>query len=225
MEGTLTSPQQCYYDLELPSGHSRRRFWPLLIGMHGYEGNKESMMRLALRVTDDRMLAITLQGSHQFWLRGEDGANARAGFGWGTNYKPADSINLHHYNVNALIDLAVERYRADRGRVFLLAFSQACSFNYRYAFSHPGKIRGVIAVCGGIPGDLERNPALRRAPSHVLHIAATRDQWYSYETNEGYRRRLPPYAASVDFRYYNSPHRFPRNAIPHIRKWIEAHLG
>jgi predicted esterase len=225
MEGVLTSPLRCYYDLEPPSGVVRRKAWPLLIALHGYEGHKESMMRVAHRITAGRMVTISLQGPYQFFLRGEDPKSPRVGFGWGTNYRGLESVALHHHNINALIDLAVRRHHADPKRVFLLAFSQACSYNYRFVFSHPGKIRGVIAVCGGIPGDLERNPALHRAPgTHVLHIAATRDQWYSQETNEAYRRRLPAFAASVDFRFYNSPHKFPRNSIPHIRNWIEKHL-
>ena len=60
MEGNLTSPLRCYYDLERPEGFARRRRWPLLIALHGYEGNKESMMRVALRITNGGMLAIAM---------------------------------------------------------------------------------------------------------------------------------------------------------------------
>jgi dienelactone hydrolase len=82
-------------------------------------------------------------------------------------------------------------------------------------------VRGVVAVCGGIPGDWKENPAYQKGAAHVLHIAATEDHWYSPEKNRQYRADLPLLAASSDFRFYRSPHRFPRTAIPHIRKWIE----
>jgi predicted esterase len=58
----------------------------------------------------------------------------------------------------------------------------------------------------------------------VLHIAASDDEWYSTEKNLLFRRQLAERAASLDFRTYKTAHRFPRAAIPHIRRWIAQHL-
>jgi predicted esterase len=224
MEKFLVSPIRCYYELELPRATGRGRS-PLLIALHGYEGDKGSMMRLARRIADGRMVVISLQGPNQFFRRdGEDAKSFRVGFGWGTTYKMEESVQLHHRNLRSLISLAARKYRADPRRVFLLAFSQACSYNYRFVFTHPREVRGAIAVCGGVPGDWHENPGYRRARTHVLHIAATRDEWYTREKNLQFRRQLSERAASLDFRFYNSTHRFPRSSIPHIRKWIEKHL-
>lgn len=225
MERFIASPIRCYYELELPHAERRRKRWPLLIAMHGYEGNKDSMMRLARRIADGRMVVISLQGPQQFFIRGgDDTKNFRVGFGWGTTYKMDESVALHHRNVRALIALAARRYGADRHRVFLLAFSQASSYNYRFVFTHPREVRGAIAVCGGVPGDWKENPKYQRARTHVLHIAATQDVWYTREKNLQFRRELAERAASLDFRFYNSTHRFPRTSIPHIRQWIEKHF-
>jgi predicted esterase len=236
MEQTLTSPLTCYFDVEPPSHPSRRKKWPVLIGTHGYEGNKESMMRLLLRITAGEMIAASLQGPYQFWLPDRDAVGAgegnalasgagagrrRVGFGWGTNYRGLDSVAFHHHAMRQLIATLVRDHRVDPRRVFLVAFSQSCSYNYRFAFTHPGMVRGVVAVCGGIPGDWKENPAYQKDAAHVLHIAATEDHWYSREKNKQYRADLPLRAASTDFRFYNSPHRFPRTAIPHIRRWVE----
>jgi predicted esterase len=240
MEQTLTSPFTAYYDVEPPAAarpdKGRRKKWPVVIGTHGYEGNKESMMRLILRITAGRMVAASLQGPHQFWLpdrpatgAGEasalaSGAGAgrrRVGFGWGTNYRGQDSVAFHHHALQQVIATLVRDHHADPERVFLVAFSQSCSDNYRFAFSHPGMVRGVVAVCGGIPGDWKENPAYQKGAAHVLHIAATEDHWYSAAKNQQFRADLPLLAASVAFRFYHSPHRFPRTAIPNIRRWIE----
>jgi predicted esterase len=229
MEQFLISPVRRYFELELPSfshrrGESRRR-WPLLIALHGYQGDKDSMMRVARRIAAGQMLVISLQGPNHFFVNYEDDPkNYRVGFGWGTTWKMEESIELHHHNVRALVDLSVRKYRASRGQVFLLAFSQACSYNYRFVFTHPRLVRGAIAVCGGVPSDWNENPQYRPAQTHVLHIAATRDRWYSREKNLEFRRKLAQRAASLDFRFYNSPHKFPRTSVPHIRKWIEKHL-
>jgi pimeloyl-ACP methyl ester carboxylesterase len=47
---------------------------------------------------------------------------------------------------------------ADPARVFLLGFSQSCALNYRFAFTHPDRLRGVVGICGGIPGDWKQAP-------------------------------------------------------------------
>lgn len=214
-----------YYDLEVPpSGKGRRKRWPVLIGTHGYEGNKESMMRLVLRVAAGKTIGASLQGPYQFWIGGSAAADRRVGFGWGTSYRGAQSVALHHHTMRHLISKLVNYHHADPKRIFLMAFSQSCSYNYRFAFTHPGLVRGVVAVCGGIPWDWKGNEDYVKGAAHVLHIAATEDQWYSRERNEQFRRDLPLRAASSDFRFYRSPHRFPRTAIPHIRKWIAEHL-
>jgi predicted esterase len=68
-------------------------------------------------------------------------------------YKAEETIQLHHRTVLAVIEEAAAEHHIDRSAIFLLAFSQSVSLNYRFAFTHPGVIRGVIGVCGGIPGD------------------------------------------------------------------------
>ena len=229
MEGSFTSPVRRYYDLEVPAGKSPRGRWPLLIALHGYQGDKDSMMRVARRIAAGRMAVISLQGHNQFFVRYgandlTDTRSYRVVFGWGTSYRMEESVRLHHGAIRRLIRLAVARYRADPERVFLLAFSQACAYNYRYVFSYPNDIRGVIGVCGGVPGDWYENPRYRPARTHVLHIAATNDEWFPREKNLENKRRLSERAASVDFRFYHSDHRFPRRAIQHLLRWIAAHL-
>jgi len=183
------------------------------------------MMRLARRIADGKMVVISLQGPYRFFI--QHGTNDqtqpkiyRVGFGWGTSYKMEESVEIHHQNLRALIDLAARKCHGDRSQVFLLGFSQACSYNYRFVFTHPRAVRGAIGVCGGVPNDWNDNPDYRPAQTDVLHIAATHDEWYSREKNLEFRRQLGQRARSLDFRFYQSPHKFPRAAIPHIRKWI-----
>jgi predicted esterase len=229
MERSFTQAIPRYYEIEIPQGSPPGGRWPLLIALHGYQGDKDSMMRVARSIAGGRMIVTSLQGQNQFFARyGKDDLadvkTYRVVFGWGTSYKMEESVRLHHEALRRLIALAVRHQRADRERVFLLAFSQACAYNYRYVFTYPRAIRGAIAVCGGVPGDWYENPRFLRARTHVLHIAATDDEWFSREKNLEQKKRLAERAASLDFRFYNSGHRFPRASIPHIRRWIGKHL-
>lgn len=225
MEKFFRSAIRRYYEIELPRDPDRRKRWPLLVALHGYEGDKDSMMRVAKHIAGGNMVVISLQGPYQFFRRlVRNSKNLRVVFGWGTTYKMEDSVALHHRDLRTAIQLAVRKYQANPQRVFLLAFSQTCALNYRYIFTHANAIRGAVAVCGGVPGDWKTNPRYRRAATHVLHIAARQDQWYSREKNMEFRRDLGERAATVDFRFYNSTHKFPRQSLPHIRRWILKHL-
>ena len=223
MEQFFLSSTRRYYELELPRVRPPSGGWPVLVALHGYQGDKDSMMRIASRIASGRMIVKSLQGPNQFFINYEDDPkNYRVGYGWGTTWKMEESVERHHADLRKLLDLAVRKHQASDSKVFLLAFSQACSYNYRFIFTFPYAARGAIAVCGGLPGDLETNPNYHRASTAVLHIAATHDKWYSREKNLAMREQLQKRVASLDFRFYNSTHRFPRRAIPYIRKWIRA---
>lgn len=225
MERFFVTSTRRYYELELPRGRAPRGGWPVLIALHGYQGDMASMMRVARRIAAGRMIVMSLQGPNQFFINYEDDPkNYRVGYGWGTTWKMEESVECHHADLYRLIDIAVRKHQGAPSKVFLLAFSQACSYNYRFVFTHPTRVRGVIAVCGGAPGDLATNPRYRRPMTAVLHIAATRDVWYTKEKNLAMRDALEGRAGSLDFRFYNSTHRFPRRAIAYIRKWIGRHL-
>src|SRR5881396_1823859 len=138
LERTTQHRTNLYYDLYVPDGDVPGPR-PLLIAFHGYEGNKESMLALAQKINSREFIIASVQGPNAFFVRSESERNKpRIGFGWMMQYKAEET--------------AVE-HTIDRRAIFLIAFSQSVSLNYRFAFTNPGVIRGVIAVCGGIPGD------------------------------------------------------------------------
>src|SRR5262249_24329400 len=154
-----TTPQQINlrYDLYIPEREMRSETLPLIVALHGYEGNKESMMA-RLRGINSRDFAIaSIQGPNSFLIR-EAGTKGRAGtgLGWIRQYKPEETIRLHHKTVAAVIDETAADQPIDRKAIFLIGFSQTVSLNYRFAFTYPGVIRGVVGICGGIPGDWDR---------------------------------------------------------------------
>ena len=226
MEKFFRSAIRRYYEVELPRNHARRKRWPLLVALHGYEGNKDSMMRVAQHIADGNMVVISLQGPYQFFRRfGRNPKKLSRGLWLGHDLQDG---GFHPTSTTGTWKRSSSWPCGNTTPIlngyFLLAFSQACALNYRYVFTHPRAIRGAVTVCGGVPGDWNENPHYRPAATHVLHIAARQDEWYSREKNLEFRRQLGQRAATLDFRFYNSPHKFPRSSIPHIRRWIEKHL-
>lgn len=218
-------PQQVvqYYDLYVPVG---ARPLPLLVALHGYGGDKSSMMRAARRAAgDDRFAIASLQGIHQHVVRPEDPeAPLGYGFGWATNFKTEQSIGLHHNAILRIIDELAEERIADPSRVFLFGFSQAAALNFRFAFTYPTRVRGVVAVCGGIPGDWTSEGKYRSGDVDVLVIAGMRDEYYAPERVERNTEALRSRARSVELRFFDTGHAIPREANPEIRAWLEARL-
>lgn len=210
-----------YYDLR-PATTARA---PLLIALHGYGANKRQMMREAQLMAPDNFAVASLQGFHQHIKEPyEKGGPLRFGFGWLTNFRSEESVALHHRAVLDLIDILANEGVADPARVFLLGFSQSCALNYRFAFTHPERLRGVAGICGGIPGDWETSTTYRRADIDVLHLAGTRDEIYPPERVQDYERQLKTRARSVVFKSYDAAHEIVPEMRPDVVQWLTRNV-
>jgi predicted esterase len=165
-----------YYDLHAPRAGTAA---PLLVALHGYGSNKNWMMREARQFAPAEFAVAAVQGPHQHLKEPkEPGGPLRYGFGWLTNFRPEESVAAHHCALLSLVASLVSEGVADPSRVFLFGFSQSCALNYRFAFTHADVLRGVIGVCGGLPGDWETSAAYRETHASVLHLAGSRDEHY-----------------------------------------------
>jgi phospholipase/carboxylesterase len=207
-----------YYDLYVPD-EATRRPKPLLVALHGYEGNKESMMAIAQKINSRDFIIASLQAPNAFFVRAGDEARPKIGFGWMMQYKAADTIWLHHKTLISIIEDTAAEHAVDRRAIFLLGFSQSVSLNYRFAFTRPNKIRGVVAICGGIPGDWDEEKYYK-TDTDVLVIAGETDEFYPIERTRTFKESLESRARSVDFVSYPAGHVFPRDSLPLINEWM-----
>ena len=83
VERRLVQEFPCYYDLYVPDAAGPR---PLLIALHGYGGDKASMMRLARRINEQDYVIASLQGPHQHLVYPDD---RKQGLGYGMAWTPA----------------------------------------------------------------------------------------------------------------------------------------
>jgi phospholipase/carboxylesterase len=184
---------------------------PLLVALHGYGGNKKSMARLVRPALPEGFALACLQGPHPHLVRPDDRSRPLGfGFGWITNWKPEESIRFHHAAIDAIVRRAAEEGRVDPGAVFLLGFSQSVALNFRYAFTFPGKVRGIVAVAGGIPGDWDEEGKYREAAVDVLYLAGRTDEFYLPERIDNNARALERRGAKVSIEILDVGHDFLR---------------
>src|SRR6266511_173766 len=106
-----------YYDLYVPEGGKPK---PLIIALHGYGGDKSSMMRLMRRVLRDGedgagdYVVACPQGPHQHLVMPtEESLNLGYGFGWLSNFKPEESVAMHHQLIREIIETLTSTGVAD----------------------------------------------------------------------------------------------------------------
>ena len=220
VERNLRAETQLYYDLHKPVVQPA----PLLIALHGYGANKRQMMREALALAPDGFAIASLQGLHQHMKEPkEPGGPLRFGFGWLTNFHPEESVAIHHQALLDLMQTLVSEGVADPKRIFLLGFSQSCALNYRFAFTHPDHLRGVVGICGGLPGDWETSEHYQPTKSAVLHLAGTGDEFYPPSRVADYEERLRLRAQNVEFKSYDAAHEMVPSMREDVSAWLNKH--
>ena len=220
---TISAEIKLYYDLYVPDDN---RPHPLLIALHGYGANKRQMMREARSLAPTRFAVASLQGFHQHMKDPKvEGGPLRYGFGWLTNFHPEESVALHHGALIDLMDDLTSRGVADAERIFLLGFSQSCALNYRFAFTHADRLRGVVGICGGLPGDWETSERYQKTDAAVFHLCGSRDEFYTPERVKDYGARLKERSLSVELKSYDAGHEIVPEMREDVCAWLEKQAG
>ncbi|MGI8467852.1 MAG: alpha/beta hydrolase [Pyrinomonadaceae bacterium] len=205
-----------YYDLFLPENLEKDA--PLLIAVHGYGARKRSMMREAVLLAPQNFVIASIQAPHQHFRKTD--AGYKTGFGWLTDFKPEESIKIHQKFVSDVIENLSNRNLIDANQVFLLGFSQACALNFRYAFTHPEKLRGIAGVCGGIPSDFETNKNYQPTSAKVFYLYTTEDEFYPLEKYKTFDAKLKNYLPNYQSKVYDARHEITDQMREDIKNWL-----
>ncbi|HKA00579.1 MAG TPA: hypothetical protein VKE70_28905 [Candidatus Solibacter sp.] len=214
LDRSFSARLDCHYLLQAPNQVDERT--PLAVTLHGFGGNPEAMLKMTDRMCESRPVIAALQGPFQFFL---SAAAREVGYGWITSRRPAESIRLHHEMVLYVLEEVGSEFGIPKHRRVLVGFSQAVALNYRFAASCPEAIRGVIAICGGLPGDW-KNESDHAVHASVLHIAAREDEYYPPSVTESYPERLRQRAVDVEFHLIDGGHRMPSSGAAIVAPWL-----
>jgi phospholipase/carboxylesterase len=209
-----------YYDLYVPENVSGNA--PLLIAVHGYGAHKRYMMREARQVAPEGFVIAAIQAPHPHYRRTDDGY--RVGFGWLSDHKPEEYVRVHHRFVLDVINKLAGDGLIDTGRIYMYGFSQACALDFKFAFTHPDVLAGIIGVCGGIPGDLDTNPAYKPFPADTFYLYGDDDEFYTQEQFQGFNERLASELPNYRSKHYGAKHEITEEMRADIRDWLKAFI-
>ena len=213
---TMKAEISLYYDLYIPENISKPA--PLLIAVHGYGAHKRYMMREARLIASDNFVIVSLQGPHQHFRRTDDGY--KVGFGWLTDHKPSESVQLHQKFVLDVIEKLADQNVIDRSQISLFGFSQSCALNFRFAFTYPEVLRSVIAVGGGIPGDLDTNPAYKPFDAETIYLYGNDDEFYPLEKFHEFDAKLKDRLSNYHSKQYEARHEITDEMRDEMRKFL-----
>jgi len=219
VDRTFSVQLDCHYLLQAPDRLDSKT--PLVLTLHGFGANPQTMLQLTARLFDPQPIIASLQGPYQFFL---DANTRQVGYGWITSQHPAESIRLHRDMLLYVLDEAGREFGVPREQRLLVGFSQSVSLNYRFAATCPGAIRGVIAICGGLPGDWDNGP-YKAATASILHIARRQDEYYPPAVTELYAERLRQRASDVEFHQIDGGHQVPSNGNRIVGPWLQRIIG
>jgi phospholipase/carboxylesterase len=205
-----------YYDLYIPEKVEKPA--PLLIAIHGYGAHKRHMMREAKLIAPENFVIASLQAPHQHFRETDSGY--KTGFGWLTDFKSEESVALHHNFVRRTIEKLGEDETIDTEKIYLYGFSQACALNFRFAFTFPEILRGVVGVSGGIPSDLETNEIYAPTKADVLYLYGDEDEFYPVEKFQKFEQKLKDYLPNFEAKSYTAKHEITNSMRENIREWI-----
>jgi predicted esterase len=209
----ISVPLECRYLWEPTPGE-----WTF-VALHGYGQTAEEMLRLTRQMVGEAGLIASVQGPHPFTLRPftQDPA---AGYNWGVPGLGWEaSIALHHRIVSSVLDSLAGRMGLRTERTILVGFSQPVGLNYRFVEAFPGRVRGVIGICGGVPKAWD-DAVLRPIDAALLHISRAEDEFYPVERATRFPEVLRRAAADVEFHLIPGKHRFPSGARSIAEPWL-----
>lgn len=207
-----------YYDLFIPENALPNA--PLLIAVHGYGAHKRYMMREAKLIAPKNFVIASIQAPHQHFRQTDDGY--KIGFGWLTDHKADESVALHHNFLLQIIEDLANQNLIDKKQIFLYGFSQACALNFRFAFTFPDILRGVIGVCGGIPGDLDTNENYKPFNAKTFYLYGDDDEFYPIAKFQKFEEKLRKVLPDFQSKQYAAKHEISQEMRSDAKNWLQS---
>lgn len=213
--GTFRVPRSVYYGVWEPVG-TRDAPPALLLAFHGYGQSANSFLQPLKAARERNVLVVAPQAPNQFyWQQG----STAVGFTWLTRYQREHSLADNRAYLTELMRVLPKQYDYDPDRVFALGFSQGVAMAFRFAESGVVKLRGLAAVCGDLPRDVEDQlDALQPFPVLIAHGKG--DPVVPPKKSEDALTALERRGFPVESDSFEGGHELPESVIERVLDWV-----
>lgn len=193
---------------------------PALMGLHGYGQTGPDFLRVIQKWSSPDFLSVAPQGFNQLW----DRETRNIAFSWLTAFEKSDNVVRNNRFLASVQDQLAAEGALDPAACFMLGFSQGSSVTYRFAQSHPTRVRGIISVCADLPPDVEAH----LAPIHsipVLILYGLRDPIFPTEKPIHAADALRKAGMDVEIMSFDRGHVMPSAMGPRVQEWMRRVLS
>ena len=87
-------------------------------------------------------------------------------------------------------------------------------------------MRGVIGVCGGIPGDLDTNPVYKPFSAETFYLYGDDDEFYTQEQFRGFNEKLAATLPNYRSKHYTAKHEITEEMRMDIKflDWLKGFI-
>ena len=196
---------------------------PLLLLLHGVGSHEDDLMGLAPSL-DPRFLIVSARGPVTL---------APGMYAWfqvlldpNNPVINPDQAEASRRTILRFIAEAVDAYRADAARVFLMGFSQGAIMSLSVALTEPSVVSGVVAMSGRLLPEvlplLAPPEALRGLPILLQH--GTADPVLPIQHGRTARDRLATLPVELTYREYAMGHQVTAESLADAASWLRARL-
>lgn len=211
--------------VHIPPDFDPNKAYPLLIGLHGYTGNAESMSRLWRLFKKQTFIYVCPEAPYT--VMGSTG-NTEGRYSWelpNSNpslWKRADSLPVEYIN-------NVRKYISSVfkiNNVFLLGFSQGAGYAYVTGIKNPDDYAGIICFAGVLPTNDKPTTMLtemdidngKSLPVFIAH--GMNDNAISYKIGGDARDYLKKHGYDVIFKDFVAGHIIETSVLRKAEKWM-----
>jgi phospholipase/carboxylesterase len=191
---------------------------PLLILLHGAGGNEQEMFSLASHMPDE-YLVVSARGPIVFGARS---------FAWYhvdlSSGKPVINSAEEKKSRTIILDFieALKLYHAfDDTKVYLCGFSQGAIMSYSVGFTHPDKVKGIIALSGRLLEEVKPLMEVSKLTDMKIFIGhGTNDNVLSVYYARDCARYLRQAGIGFTLKEYPEGHRINAATVADIAVWL-----
>ena len=211
--------------VHIPYDYDPNKEYSLLIGLHGYSGNAESMSRLWRHFKKQNFIYVTPEAPYP--VMGSTG-NSEGRFSWEPQssnaalWKRADPLPEKY--INNVRNYISSVFKVNK--VFLMGFSQGTGYAYITGIKNPDDYSGIICFAGSLPisakptsmlmeKDIENGKNLSVFIAHGMNDGAV-----AYEVSMKNRDYLKDRGYDVTFRDYVAGHIIDISVLRKAEKWM-----
>jgi predicted peptidase len=165
------------YLLYLPKDYEQKPSWPLMLFLHG-RGERGDDLALVKRNGPPKLIE---EGKQFPFIV--------------VSPQCPDEKSWEPFELTALLDEMVEKYKVDQDRIYLTGLSMGGFGTWDLATRTPSRFAAIVPICGG--GDPRRAKALANLPVWVFHGA--KDTLVPYQRSEEMVEALKKNGGNVKF--------------------------